>query len=65
MPLGEKINMKEKPIIFTKWILILPIVIFFATMFFGLAFHDPAPSTNAPFNECERVIPTASTKVCP
>jgi len=63
MPLGEKINMKEKPIIFTKWILILPIVIFFATMFFGLAFHDPAPSTNAPF-DCKEQF-TASTKVCP
>ena len=51
--------------IFTKWIWIIPIFIFFGTMFFGLAFHDPAPSTNAPFNECERVLPTASTKVCP
>ncbi len=49
--------------IFTKWIWIIPIIIFFVTMLYGLTVHDMTPSTNAPFNNCERMLPTASTKV--
>jgi len=48
--------------IFSKWIFIVPIVLFFSIMMFGLAFHDPTPSTNAPFNNCNQ-LPTASTGV--
>jgi hypothetical protein len=35
-------------------------------MMFGLAFHDPTPSTNSPFDRPDCVNPnTAQTRVCP
>ena len=41
-------------------------IIFFATMFFGLAFYDTTPSTNAPFDRADCINPnTAQTRVCP
>lgn len=52
--------------IFSKWIWIVPMIIFFATMFFGLAFYDTTPSTNAPFDRADCINPnTAQTRVCP
>jgi len=57
--------MKENPMIFTKWIWIIPIFIFFITMLVGILFYNPdVPNTNPPFSrECNQ-LPTASTKVC-
>ncbi len=52
--------------IFSKWIFIVPIILFFSIMMFGLAFHDPTPSTNAPFDRVDCVNPnTSQTRMCP
>jgi hypothetical protein len=51
--------------IFTKWIWIIPIVIFFVTMFIGIVFYDPqVDNTRVTVKECYQGLPLASTKVC-
>tara|TARA_R110002020_G_scaffold319440_1_gene535330 strand:+ start:207 stop:377 length:171 start_codon:yes stop_codon:yes gene_type:complete len=49
--------------IFSKWIWIIPIIIFFATMFYGTFFYE-TPIVKEVVDTCTEQY-NASTRVCP
>ena len=58
---GKKMN--KKPMIFTKWIWVIPLFVFFITMIYGTFFYE-TPIINNTTEECVEQY-YASTRLCP